>query len=96
MDCEDQEMSTGSGQYYDPVRDEWHDIPPKMVGPVHYTRLIPEPIDVILAWKLEYAPGSAVKYIARAGFKEGASAESDYQKAINFLNYQIAVIKGKK
>lgn len=93
-------MSTGNGGYYDPVRDEWYDIPPsskvKMVGPKHYTRLTPEPIDVILAWKLEYAPGSAVKYIARAGFKEGASAEADYQKAIDFLNYQIAVIKGKK
>jgi hypothetical protein len=54
---------------------------PNAVNPDHYKRLDPEPIVVIENWKLGFCTGNAVKYLARAGRKEGASASDDLQKA---------------
>ncbi len=51
--------------------------------PPHYTRLNPQPRKVILAWDLNYCLGNAVKYIARAGYKE--DYVQDLDKAINYL-----------
>lgn len=51
----------------------------------HYTRLKPQPIEVIEAWGLNFHLANALKYIARAGQKPGASADSDLRKAIFYL-----------
>ena len=59
------------------------------VGPDHYTRLSPEPIDVIDAWDLSFNLASALKYIARAGHKAGNTEADDLRKAIWFLQRQI-------
>lgn len=58
-------------------------------GPAHYTRLDPQPRDVIRAWDLTFGPAAAIKYIARAGHKVGASVADDYRKAINFLQWEL-------
>ncbi len=58
--------------------------------PSHYVRLKPEPLDVIQKWGLSFARGSAVKYIARAGHKEGASEATDLRKAIALLQKEVA------
>ncbi len=50
-------------------------------NPSHYKRLDPEPITVIEAWKLDFCIGNAVKYLARAGFKDGQSRDLDLAKA---------------
>lgn len=42
------------------------------INPEHYNRLNPQPKDVIRAWGLNFNLGSAVKYISRAGHKDGA------------------------
>jgi len=63
---------------------------PSVEEPEHYTRLKPQPIDVILAWGLNYPLGSAVKYLARAGYKPGSLATDDLRKAISFINKEIA------
>lgn len=56
-------------------------------NPSHYTRLTPEPADVVEAWGLGWHLGSALQYIARAGHK--GDAETDLRKAIWFLNRYI-------
>ena len=48
-----------------------------------------EAIKVISAWDVGFTLGNAVKYIARMGKKEGASAIDDCQKAIWYLNYHL-------
>jgi hypothetical protein len=53
-----------------------------------------EAIDVIRAWRLSFALGNAVKYIARAGHKHENVVE-DIEKAIWYLqNERDAIRKG--
>lgn len=61
-------------------------------APPHYTRLHPQPIEVIEAWDLDFPLGSALKYIARAGFKDGADAVTDLRKAVSFINRKIVTL----
>lgn len=56
-------------------------------NPKHYTRLTPEPIEVIEAWNLNYHLGNALKYIARAGFKDNKM--TDLKKAIWYIQREI-------
>lgn len=58
-------------------------------SPDHYSRLSPQPIEVIEAWGLDFEMGSALKYIARAGHKEDELR--DLRKAIWFLNRKLEV-----
>jgi len=57
--------------------------------PSHYTRLRPQPIEVIQSWELGFCLGSAVKYIGRAGHKAGADELTDLRKAVQFLEMEI-------
>ena len=61
----------------------------------HYSQLIPEPIDVIDGWKLNYYKGQVIKYLARAGNKEGESELTDLRKARDYLNRNIAILEGR-
>lgn len=54
--------------------------------PSHYTRGEIETIEVIEDWKLNYHLGNVVKYISRAGHKEGSSLLKDLLKAQWYLN----------
>lgn len=67
---------------HDPVR-----------NPAHYTRLSPEPLDVIEAWGLDFHTGQAIKYIARAGHKDENTAVQDLEKAVFYLQRRVAVLK---
>ena len=51
-----------------------------------------QPWDVIVAWKLDYLAGTALKYIARWEDKGGIQ---DLEKAIHFLQKKIEVEKNK-
>jgi len=55
-------------------------------GPDHYTRLKPEPIDVINAWGLNFNLGNVVKYVARWDAKGGID---DLRKARQYLDFEI-------
>jgi hypothetical protein len=57
--------------------------------PPHYTRLQPEPIDVIAQWGLNFNRGSALKYIVRAGHKDPTKEAEDLRKAITYLELEI-------
>lgn len=59
------------------------------IRPGHYTGLDPEPIQVIEAWGLGFCLGNAVKYIARAGRKEGANEITDLEKAGWYIAREI-------
>jgi len=52
--------------------------------PVHYAYEI-QPWDVIKDWDLDFWEGNAVKYICRAGGKDGNSRAQDIRKAIENL-----------
>lgn len=52
--------------------------------PDHYDQGI-QPWDAISAWDLDFWAGNALKYICRAGKKEGNTAVQDYEKAITYL-----------
>lgn len=66
-------------------------------SPHHYSRLKPEPIDVIRSWGLLFNLGNAVKYIVRAGFKPGVDAVTDLRKAITYLEHEVkTLLAGKK
>lgn len=57
----------------------------------HYTkREGPQPIDVILAWDLDFCLGNILKYSYRAGLKEGNSVVSDLKKVIDYANFELA------
>jgi len=64
---------------------------PKVDHPAHYGgKDNPyEAIKVIRAWKLGFALGNAIKYIARAGKKSGESAIDDLRKARWYLDNEI-------
>ena len=47
-------------------------------------------MDFIRDQQLNFHLGNAIKYICRAGFKEGATKEKDLQKAINYLQDELS------
>lgn len=55
-----------------------------------------EPIDVIEDWELGFNPGNAVKYISRAGRKDPAKTLEDYNKAVWYLQREIARLSKQK
>jgi hypothetical protein len=70
--------------------------PTKSEGPKHYTTQTPEPIDAIAGWGLSYNLGNVVKYVARAGKKDGVPATADLQKAIRYLARELNALAGTK
>lgn len=48
-----------------------------------------EPWDVIKDWELDYDLGCAVKYISRAGRKDGATKLKDLNKAKQYIQHEI-------
>lgn len=63
-------------------------------NPSHYNRGKIEVWEFIEDQGLDYHTGNAVKYIARAGFKDPLKEVEDLQKAIAFLERKIKVLKG--
>jgi hypothetical protein len=56
------------------------------INPRHYTDLNPQPIDVMLAWRMPYLDASVLKYLSRWRKKNGLE---DLYKAQWFLNKLI-------
>lgn len=69
----------------------------KVNHPSHYGGDVPhEAIKCINAWNLNFNLGNAAKYICRAGKKNGESKLDDLQKAVFYLNWEIAKLRGYK
>ena len=60
--------------------------------PKHYQATI-QPIELINAQNLNFNLGNVVKYVCRAGKKQGENVLSDLEKAQNYINYEIERIK---
>jgi len=56
------------------------------VNPYHYTRLDPQPVELIRAWNLDYEEGTIIKYLSRWRHKDGVQ---DLKKAKRFLEMLI-------
>lgn len=52
-----------------------------------------EAIKVIEAWNLGFHLGNTVKYISRAGKKDGNSATQDLKKALFYLSREIELLE---
>ena len=60
--------------------------------PPHYQGTI-QPIDLINAQDLNFNLGNVVKYVCRAGKKEGENILSDLEKAKIYISYEIERVK---
>ena len=60
------------------------------INPTYYKDTNIEPIDVIEDWSLGFNLGSAMKYIKRAGKKEGNSRIQDLQKIKWYVEREIS------
>lgn len=63
--------------------------------PKHYQGTI-QPIDLINAQNLNFNLGNVVKYVCRAGKKEGENVLSDLEKAKNYITYEIERVKNNE
>lgn len=61
--------------------------------PIHYKGTT-QPIDLINAQNLNFNLGNVVKYVCRAGKKQGESNLKDLEKAKDYINYEITRLKG--
>ena len=83
-----EEAMTGKGDY---------------VGGEHYNRLPnqQQPAEIAHAWGLDFLLWNTVKYLSRAGHKEGTNMSSkekeidDLKKAIDYIRMRINVLKGR-
>jgi hypothetical protein len=67
----------------------------KVNNPTHYHPGTYEAIKVINAWGLGFSLGNVLKYISRAGRKNGSSELEDLKKAQWYLNSAIQDLEGK-
>lgn len=78
-----------------PIDDaDQQEMPDVVTAPPHYTRVKPEPIDVIEGWGLGYRLGNALKYISRAGHK--GDAVTDLRKAIWYLEREVKALESAR
>lgn len=63
--------------------------------PSHYQGTI-QPIELINAQNLNFNLGNVVKYVCRAGKKQGENVLSDLKKAQNYINYEIERVKNNE
>ena len=62
--------------------------------PKHYQGTI-QPIDLINAQDLNFNLGNVVKYVSRAGKKQGENILSDLEKAKNYIDFEIKRVKNE-
>lgn len=58
-------------------------------NPKHYCFGKYEPRKVISDWRLNFNLGNVIKYVARAGKKDGNSTLKDLMKAKQYLEFEI-------
>ena len=60
--------------------------------PPHYQGNV-QPIDLINAQDLNFNLGNVVKYVCRAGKKQGENILTDLEKAKDYINFEIEMVK---
>lgn len=64
--------------------------------PSHYNFGKYEVVKVIIDWGLGFCLGNVIKYVARAGRKDGNSRLQDLMKAKQYLEFEIEAEKAKE
>jgi len=67
----------------------------KVVHPPHYNKGKIEVWDFIVDQNLDFFDGNFIKYVCRAGFKEGVDALSDLKKAREYLEKKIQMLEAE-
>ena len=62
----------------------------------HYKKLAIEPLTVILANGYDFVRGNALKYIMRAGYKEGENLLEDLEKALWYVKLMIKLAEEER
>lgn len=65
----------------------------KISAPAHYTYGEIEPKDAIRDWNLNFNLGNVVKYIVRAGRKDGNTILDDLRKAKQYIDFEIEFLE---
>jgi hypothetical protein len=65
-------------------------------NPSHYTSSGISPLDAIEAWGLGFALGNVIKYVARAGKKDGEDPIQALEKAAWYLQRHISNLKNER
>ena len=73
------------------------------IGGAHYNRLpdLQQPAEIAHAWGLDFLLWNTVKYLSRAGHKEGTNMSGkekeidDLKKAVDYIRMRINVLKGR-
>lgn len=65
----------------------------KISNPAHYTYSKFEPKDVIREYNLNFNLGNVIKYIVRAGRKDGNTILDDLRKARQYLDFEIEFLE---
>jgi len=71
------------------------DAPDLVNHPPHY-RLAPGVEVIALTEQLTFNRGNAVKYLARAGRKQGTSELEDLRKALWYVSREVARLEGQR
>ena len=79
--------------YVKSIKDEFSCDP--VNHPSHYNKGKIEVWDFISDWKLNFDRGNAIKYICRAGSKDPNKEIQDLEKAIEYINHEIKMLKGE-
>ena len=66
-----------------------------IVQPSHYERYKIEPINFIMLNDLSFWIGNIVKYVVRAGYKEGVDEVTDLLKARRYIDMRLNQLEGK-
>lgn len=61
----------------------------KIKNPEHYTQGGIEPIDYIRTHNMNFCLGNVIKYVTRAGKKQGESAIDDLLKAKQYIEFEL-------
>lgn len=86
-------LCTGNIKLFEQMKDTNHKQQPSTSStPSHYQGTI-QPIDLINAQNLNFNLGNVVKYVCRAGKKDGEHIITDLFKARNYINYEIERVK---
>lgn len=59
----------------------------------HYQQDGIEPIEYIMSHNMNFNIGNVIKYVTRAGKKQGEPIEKDLQKAIDYLKFELERVK---
>ena len=87
----------GTEHYFNKLNSDYYTLIPinndyNTNTPSHYQGTI-QPIDLINAQDLNFNLGNVVKYVCRAGKKQGENILSDLEKAKDYINFEIERVK---